>query len=324
MQNQQLINISRFFSPGKMTRIDSDSPLFKAEKSILVARKDRPKGKIFYENFNTNLENYMLKLPNNIAKKSVHSIYTRDLVYVGRNDGNIKSGIIGAVYLPKGRLSAIVLDSSELDIDIVTGDTHRIDSVFYAAYHLIIRAAVITNERAIVRDENIHALCCHYLTFIMLKILGSRSLLNAKQQDFLQVITKYFYIRFMLQYHHSLARDNALSKISEEYRDEADSLMPTLQKYSNMKDIFKACVDYRITSENPSMLLVRTLNRFKPLTFYSIISSLDYIIATAIISYYPVDFFAESISDSIQTQLEKNMEKYIRMLKFDVNSMKKL
>jgi hypothetical protein len=188
-----------------------------------------------------------------------------------------------------------------------------------------VRASVIINERQIIKDEEVHKLVCRYMTFLILRLLGSSVLLNDKQKAFLEVIVKYFYIRFMLQYHHSMARETALMSIDDEYKDEADSLMPTLKRYTSMKDIFKAMVDYQIVNDSPSLLIVKALNKFKPLVFYSLISSLDYIVALAVTSQYPADFLSGAlINNDVQKKLEKKIDKYIRMIKFDVNAMKKI
>jgi len=60
------------------------------------------------------------------------------------------------------------------------------------------------------------------MVFLILRLLGSNTLLNEKQKAFLEVVVKYFYIRFMLQYHHSMARETALLSIDDEYKDFSD------------------------------------------------------------------------------------------------------
>ena len=89
-----------------------------------------------------------------------------------------------------------------------------------------------------------------------------------------------------------------------------------------MRDVFKAMLDYGVVRESPSVLTMKALNRFKTFIFYAFTSSLDYVIALAIVSRYPADFLNNAmINNNMQTVLEKEMSKYYKRVKFDTTAL---
>lgn len=298
---------------------------FHDERSIIFASHVGDASKFLYNKLYEDLGIFISKVPDSQAKRYVQSIFSRKLLFIGLGS-ETKSGIIGGVSItPKNRLAGIILDSKELDLNIHTGQAISIDSWFYGTYFEFIRAAVIINESEIKKDEKLHTDMIKYLYFLMLKIIGTDVKLNDKQKVFLHFVCGYFYYRFMLDNPHLKSKELALNLEPNEYYDDINSRVKFLEKYNQMKDIFKSFVDYMIVDVSPVLLMMKILTKFKSTVFYSIISSLDYLIALSIVSYYPAIFLTGAdISNDIPKTIESHMDKYLKQIKFDTESYKNI
>lgn len=321
-KSSKWINISKFQSSSS-----DSSPASRAEKNIVFASKQTPIGKKLYDRVYDDLLVFSMKSPDSIARKCVEMLLKRGLIYIGRNMSSIKTGVVGTVLIKNDKLCGIIIDAVELDIDPFTGETSNIDAVFYAVYFEFIRAVVIIHSGDIYRNSKIHILMKKYLAQLLLKVISSGVNLNDKQKIFLDSVCSYFYHRFMLKETHEQSREAVLSqyKKSDNIVKEIDFILPRLVKYENMRDLFKGLVDFNIVNESPSVLIMKCLTKFKTFAFYSFTTSLDYLIALAITSKYPVSFLSGAmINSDIQDQLENIMSKLYWEVKFDVNYLSKL
>lgn len=324
----KLIKVSRLFKPKYFLRKPDDAlPALSLEKKIAVMPNKKGGSNLqIYTTFYEYLSTYLMKLPNSPAKQSVDSLVTRNLIYLGSDvNMNTKNGIIGTNVFNNKNLAGVVLDSVELGIDMSTGETDNADSCVYAAYFLHLRAATIYNAQAIMRDDKVHQYAIEYLKVLFMRLIGVNIHLSDKQKDFLEFICSYFYRRFLLASHHAVAVEDSLSNLSTDYIDETKHLSSRLERYTHMKDIFKALGDYMITSDSPSMIMMKVLQKYNNVIFYSITSTLDYLLALVVVSRYPAQFaHSANVNINAQKKLEDIMVKYIKRVKYDVGVLEKM
>ncbi len=301
---------------------DKDLPIFIGERRMSIILCQKEEDKKIYNKFFEQLDTYVEKIPSSPAKVAVKKLIDRRLIFLGR-DVTIpsKNGIIGAAIVNKNRCAGVVLDTVELEIDFETGETSNIDHCFYTSYFEFIRVAIVLNSDEIKRDRKLHELCIKYLFYICLRIIGTNINFSTKQKEFLEVLCSYFFYRFLIGMQHTLTKETIYKYISKDLKEEVDSLMPRLEKYTLMRDIFKGMIDFKLTNETPTILVMKTLSKLKPTIFYAVTSSLDYLIAIAVISKYPTQFFRNgTISNSLQSNIETSITPFINSLKFDTTS----
>jgi len=300
---------------------NTDLPAFIGERRILTFEKKNNKS--LYDTFYDNLETYMMKIPASLAKKAVAKLVDRKLIFIGKDLDSSRNGIIGTVFINRKALAGVVLEVADLEIDPTTGETSNIDGCFYASYFEFIRAAVLINRDAIRQDETIIDLCIQFLFYLMLRLLGKNIQLNDKQKEILKILISYFFYRHQMSETHPLSVEKALKGVSKELADEITSDFEMLSKYKTMRDIFSALTDFKIITDTPNSYIISSLRQLNSAGFFSVFTSLDYLIAFIIISSYPVRFIGTSvINTTIQSKLERSMFKYINKVKFDTTAIK--
>lgn len=313
------------FKPEYVNPKDKDLPIFVGERRMLI-QSPKDSGKEVYDVLYDQFGTYMSKIPNSPAKNSVKKLYDRHLIFFGR-DVTVpgKNGIVGSFIINKTKFAGVVLDSVELDINYETGETSNIDVCFYTSYFEFIRAVVTVYSNTIKQDLRLHSNLIKYLYFICLRIMGANVNFSNKHKEFLEVLCSYFFYRFLIGMQHGLAKETVYKTISKELQIEVDIFMPRLEKYTLMKDLFKGMIDFNLTQDPPAMLMMRALTKFKPTVFYSIVSSLDYLVAIAIVSKYPVSlFYSALISNNLQNVIEDTITPLINRISFDTVSVASL
>jgi len=313
---------------SKSTRL----PTIVGEQKIFIAIPKKDKRILdLYSTFYGNLSTYLMKVSNSPAKNAVKKLIDRKLIYVGRNiNASGKNGIIGrTVRFSNDRLAGIVVDIVELDIDPETGETLHIDQVFYASYYQFIRSAVLIHMKKVKDDLKLHSYLIKYLYYLTLKIIGSNTSLTNKQKLNLELLVSYFFYRHQLNFNHIQSKENAINSLSPENKklldNSIDILLNRLEKYEFMKDIFKGLVDFNIINETPATLIMKSLMQFKLTGFYSITTTVDYLIAACITSMYPVSFLHNTlVSRDLQVKVEEIITPLINSVKFDTESLLKL
>lgn len=308
---------------------DEPSPSLTGEKTIILFYRDFDKNKNQYENFNNSFKTFLTKLPDNNVKHFVDTIFQKDLVFIGtspvRNDG-----IFSRVLLTNtGKLAGIVLDSSDLNIDLESGETDQIDDCVYASYFGLIRAAVILNKNDVRQNKRLHKLLSTYLFLIMLKVLGKNNLYSEKQKTFVHITCVYAYYKFMLNENvnmiFSILKNDYANVFDTNYLSEFIPMLRKLKNYESVKDIPKMLVDLNLIRENPNIVIIELLKTLKSSGFYAFIGSLDYFIAMVVLSKYPSNLFSKDslTNDKIHSAVEEEIINYVKKIKFDLTSVPK-
>jgi hypothetical protein len=296
-------------------------PFVQSEKLLGFLSKKSSDSKIIYDRFYSDLNIYHLKIPNSNCKKILEQLISRNLIFIGKNLSNLKTGNIGAFTLKDSKLSGIILDVSELNINIQTGESESIDLPYYASYFEYIRAVVNLNGQKISKDTKLNTSIIHYLSLMFIKMLASNITLNDKQKIFLECLVSYFYLRFLLNQNHNKVKFDIIETLeTKELKSEFKFLSEKLDKYNSFKDIYKAFLDYNLFNEPPSVLLMKSLNKVSPFIFYNLTSTLDYLIALIVLSNYSFKLTSNSnINSGIQTQVENDIIKYSTNVNYDLS-----
>jgi len=317
-------NASKSFKPKFMKDEDKAIPSISAEQFLLIALPVTGKDSLLYNLFYDELSTFALKVSSSPAKVAVQKLIDRKLIYIGTNlSSKVKNGIIGKFFLTNSnKLAAIVVDVNNLGINIKTGETSNHDLVFYTSYYQFIRSSCVLNIDKIKNNVQLADYLIKYLYYTFMKTTGVN--LGVKQKDFLNVLCSYFFYRFMIGASHQLSKEQTFKRFSKEIVDDVEILIPRLKKYKKMSDIFKGLMDLNITTETPATLMIKTLSRMKATAYYSLISSLDHLIAMSIVSMYPISFFRNAIvSSDLQTRIEKIITPFINSITFDISTFNK-
>jgi hypothetical protein len=322
-------NVNNLPEPKPINISDNKLPTIIGEHRMFVAIPNDDATKLIYKTLYDSLSTYLIKIPSSPAKLAVKKLLDRNLIYIGRSlSASGKNGIIGRhICTSDYRLAGTVIDIVELDIDPSTGETIHIDQVFYAAYYQFIKAAVFINFKKIKDDKKLHSYLIKYLNYIIIRIIGSNTSLTNKQKINLEILSAYFCYRFYLNFNHIQSRNNSIESISDKslVDNSINILIDRLEKYEFMKDIFKALIDFGIISESPASLIMKSLMFFKLTGFYSITTTIDYFIATCILSIYPVSFLQNTlVSKDLQSKIEDIITPLINSVKFDTVILSKL
>lgn len=305
--------------------IDDELPALKGERQHVYMNKwtNDPDNNQAYITFNSMINVYLSKLPNNNAKKSVETVMQRDLVYIARSIQPQKNGILGGVAIDtQNKVAGLLIDSIDLGINFITGTISSPDEIIYGIYFQYIRATVLTQINSIRSDKELHKLMIKYLKGILLKAIGKTAYLFDKQQDLLDVLVAYIYYRFQLGRLHEESAELA-SIGHENLKEELKDLFKVASKYKNCNDIFIGLTDFNIISEPPNKIIMDSIQMFKLAGYYSITTSLEYLIGFSILSKYPVDFFRNGLvniklSDAIENHI---IMKYSSKMKYNLHGL---
>ncbi len=318
--------IQDFYSKKTIDLINEENnSIFKEEKNILILSKNKTKTKLVYDQFLHDLSSYNMKMSEDPCKSAVNILLNRKLIFLGRNSFKNSQDIIGTIIVKNNKLCGVVLDVVESEIDISTGLTSSIDQSYYNIYFEFIRSVIICFQKEILKDNNINKLICKYLTNLNLKLIGSEHNLNEKQKLFLEYLIIYFVQRFMFMKDHHLSKEYVANQIKDtKLKKEIEYNLEFIKRYSDMKDIFKAMVDFNVINSSPKVLILKCLTKFKKFKFYALTSSIDYLISLIIISKYPHNFWASvAINSNISSLLENIIKEYYSKMKFDINYLSK-
>lgn len=294
------------------------------EENILIVIRDK-KNKRVYETFDSDFSAYLEKLPSSIMKKQVGQIFNRKLVYIGTSK-NKEYTIISRVLLSRNeKLAGVVLNSYALDISLSTGSTPQIDEAICATYYGLIRAAIIDSKQEIKKDIEFHKVVTSFIFLLYLKMFGRQlSVSSASQKYLLHLLCVYLYFRQFFEEKH-----NRVIYLIEKYfvgdlisKDEYEKFSNQVEKfspYTSFKDIPRALNDLNLTSINQQQLMMLIIKYVDKVGFYSLIGSLDNLIASSIISKYPTELISRSFSANgdVQDKIEKIVDKYINKLSYE-------
>lgn len=321
--NYKNVNV---FNSNTILPGDKDLPVFVGERRLLVGVPTNPKLNPVYANFYNILGTFIDKISNSPAKLAVKKLYDRNLIFLGRDITTpAKNGIIGSFLINKTKFAGVIIDTVESEIDYMTGDTSEIDQCFYTIYFEFIRAVISVHSDSVKSNKKLHSYLIKYLFYTYLKLIGTNVILNNKQKLFLNILISYFFYRFMLGLNHLSAKERVFSDIDVDLRSETDQLLNKLDKYTSMKDLGKGMIDFNITNDSPTSLLIKMLTKFKPTVFFALTSSLDYLIALSIVSKYPMKIFKSTfVTNELHDDIENIITILINQTPFDTTAVSSL
>jgi len=274
-----------------------------------------------YNQFNSDFEMYLSKLPNNNVKKYVTEVFNRELIFLGANQISKNVRVyFSKIEADKERMKKIVLDLKEFDININTGETKNIDECIYATYFAFIRFAVAASRTAIKKDDKLQEKLAQYFYQIMVSVSDTKNINTPKQKFFFKLVAYYAFYRHFIRDTSAVTIKNLrnIFKKDKEYFDEFKNSFKEIDKYKTVKDFPKMLIDANVLKVDPNMFSINLLKKYKQLGFYCIYGSLDMFIAFTTITRYPFEMFAKVpvINTSLQKEVEEIMIGYMRKVKF--------
>jgi hypothetical protein len=288
--------------------------------SFIFILKDE-EHKVPYDQFNSDFEMYLSKLPNNNVKKYVMEVFNRDLIYLGSNQISKNVNVYFSKIEASGdRMKKIVLDLKEFDININTGETKNIDECIYATYFSFIRFAVLTNRTIIKNDDKLQEKLAQYFYQIMVSVSDTKNINTPKQKFFFKLVAYYAFYRHFIRETSAMTIKNLrnIFKKDKEYFNEFKNSFKEIDKYKTVKDFPKMLIDTNVLKVDPNTFSINLLRKYKQLGFYCIYGSLDMFTAFTVITKYPFEMFARVpvINTSLQKEVEEIMIGYMRKVKF--------
>jgi hypothetical protein len=310
----------------------SDSPVqdvFNKGEFNIAWLKKVEENKHIYDTFNESFKLMLSKLPANHAKKFVDFVFKKGLVFVGYSI--TKSPIVfnRLLLTSTNKVSGIVLDSTDLDINLRTGETHRVDDCIYSIYYGLLRAAVIVGDGKLRQDVELNKNLAIYVNQVVLRTLGKGAVYSTEQKDIIFGACAYLYHRHYLSQKHPMAlvkvKSNYKDIINKANIDKIIELLDKTSKYSTMKDISNLLVDLKIVTGNPNKVMLSLLKQLGPTGFYCFVGSLDFFLAAVVLAKYPTGLFPKSmmVSDKLHTTVENISANYLKKVEYDVTAIKR-
>ena len=302
--------------------------LKREEFNIVWFDKDA-ENKNIYTRFNEDFKLFLTKLPGNNVKRMVDFVFNKGLVFIGISKSKTPAVFSRLLLNKSGKVAGIVIDSSDLEIDLNTGETQRIDDCIYAVYYSLIRAGVLSHKDAVQKDKELHRNLVLYLNQIFLRSLGKGSVYNDKQKEIIKMVCIYIFHRHYLQQRHlaaiSFLKRNYTKILDPEVLSEVAPKLEATSKYSSIQDIGKLLVDFKIYTGSPNNIIMNLLKILSTSGFYSLIGSLDLFIGFIVLARYPSGLFPRTtmISDKLHKTVEATMIKYLSKVDFDTKAIPK-
>jgi hypothetical protein len=279
-----------------------DTIIANLDKLFLVSLRSDPNSADFYRNFDNQLNIYLDKISGK-SKDVVKNLIDRKVVQIGLNPKK-NTNVLGRIVDVNNKLLYIILDQSSLDIDI-DGTIGNIEETINAIYYQFIRFIALTNT-TLKKNEALNALIIKYYSFLLIKVLklGSH---NDKTVELIKYIVGVMYYKCFLGQNVTLGSEKTLKLINPHYVAdfEASIDLKLIEKYSDIKDILKLFIDFKITTETPNTLTYNLLMGLKTTSFISITNGYDLLLAGIITSLYSQEFYKHLlINQQIQSQIE--------------------
>lgn len=323
-----MINIERHFPVRFFADSDVNKILKESEQKVAIIYKTKESASI-YSTFNEDISTFLMKLPSGYVKEQVQNIMNKDLLYLGLAVQKINSIFARLLITNEEKLAGICLLASQLGIDVENGTSDSPDECVYAIYFELCRAAVLLNKSAIRQDKDLHKLLSTYVYIVLMKTLGPDKVFTEKAKTFVHMVAIYLYYRYYLKEKHAYV----LTIIERDYKDFLDEkavkeFLPTLDKmsmYDSIKDFPKMLIEMKLYQESPNNFILTLLRSLKPIAFYSFMGSLDYLVALAVTSKYPIDLLSKKavVNEKIQNSIEEIIVKYMNQIKFDLTAIPK-
>src|SRR6056297_1291291 len=278
-----------------------------SEHQVAVISKDS----FNYETLYSDMKLFLKKMQKNKVTEYVGRLLNLNGVFVSLQTTKPNLPIYSRVLITKdNKIAGVSLSSYELNIDPHTGETDSADDCIYATYFGLIRGSLLCNEKTVNSDYDLHKLCITYLNNSILKIIGKSQTFNKFKLDGIYIACSYLYFRHYLSFNHSSAVSRTTRLFADVINKETiKKYQPSLEfisRYKSFKELGKVLIDLNITSTNPNQLLLSLIQTLGRTFFYNVMSSIDFLIATIILTTYPTGIFKEA--SIINNNLQKSIE----------------
>ncbi len=284
---------------------NTDNILIKLEKTFVILF--RHKEESFYENFDNQVSVYLNKISGH-SKDVCLQLLNRKALLVGINSKKVNN-ILGCFSMAENnKLLFCAVESSLFDIELTDGSIGNIEEMVNQYYYQFIRYSIKSNSE-ITKNFDLHGLLIQYFTFLFLKVLKIPTVVD-KKVDVLKYVVGVMYFKHFLKMDSGLAKEKSLSFIDDKLKSEVTAALPDtfINKYTDIKDIIKLVIDCKIVFDTPNNLTYQMLSSLKVISFLSITSTFDHLLASVIASITSTDYYKPLM---INRQLQENIEKQI-------------
>lgn len=312
MSDPKMVSIKSIF---KVNDNEDDNIIIEHDKYLLVLTRNENSADI-YNSFDSQLNTYLNKITGK-NKEITKLLLDKQLIYIGINPKKTTTGLASMGY-HNNKLSYIILDSSILDIDTLDGTIGNIEETINAVYYQFIRFICLTNQD-LKKNDILNSLIIKYYTYLIMKVLKLFSQTD-KQSELIKYIVGIMYYRCFIKLNSNLASEKTLKIIDPKYIDEFQNTinLKLIDKYTDIKDILKILIDYKLTFETPNQLTYSLLMGLKPTSFLSSTISYEFLLSGIITSLYSQEFYKTLlINQSLQIQIEKIVSQEFNNAKFD-------
>ncbi len=324
MTDENLIAIPNSFRPTYMV-----DPSISFEKKILLSPRvsSHPRNIEMYENFDRELKDYISKIPNEVIRSIIIDLLNKNMIYLGRLAMH-QSGITGTLLINTNtkELIAVVVEMSNLEIDHTDATMNKVSDTVYTIYQQYIRAAILANSVAVIKDDELINLVEKYFNYLIIKIL-KLSYLNDKQRILFDVTTSTFFLTYYLNINSNIALEKSMNKYCpDKFKDEISNIITAdrMKRYVKFNDLFNAYYDNKAILDDPNNNVRRFLQGLRLYGYMFISSTLDYLLATACASKYNFSVIIPcAVDNKIQSHIEDIIiKKYSNKLKYDSTAVK--
>lgn len=197
--------MTQLLSVSKLSKRNTPegSPL-SIEKDIVLIQKNE-ESKELYNKFNSDLSIYLSKIKNQ-SSGICNLLLNKDVIYLGML-GKANPNVLATYTINNNKITAIVLNCSNIDIDLKTGEISDPEGINYILYFTFIRATCFIFSKDIENNDTLNNSLIEYLTYLLMKNL-KLPMLNDKQIELLKFIVGVMFYKYFYQNNDTLAIEN--------------------------------------------------------------------------------------------------------------------
>jgi hypothetical protein len=311
MKNEQKI-VSLFGEPKLFSSyLNKDTPVYQQEKAFIVITTFKSP---LYTNMYDQLNIYVDKISDSYKKKYLKSLLDNKVIYFGRDLSSSKNGVIGTAVLKNNELGMIVLDILDAGIDFKSGECNDIDLCADYIYYMFIRASAVLNSIDIKKNDALIDSMSEYVYELFSRYVFEQIVPDSYRR-ILKIVSRYYVKHFLMGELPPLALEYAFTG----FEDMKNTIEPKINTdLSAPQEIFNIMYDLRLIQDNPKKAALHLLIKLSIVSFNSVFTYIDYLIAGSIVSLYNKTTLNKLlINESFQTNIEKQMVNYFAKVKIN-------
>lgn len=302
--------------------------LVRLEKLFLYLIRSKDSEKI-YQNFDDQIRTYLNKISGN-SKDVCIQLLNRNALLIAINPKKLTNILGSASVSESNKLLFVGAELSVFDIDPLDGNIGNIEELVNQYYYQFIRV-IIKVFPEISKNMELHYIVIQIYIYLLMKTLKIPTLVE-KKVELLKYVVGIIYFKHFVKMDFNLAKEKILPLIDSKLQKEIISAVPDalLSKYSDIKDVLKIAIDLKLIFDTPNNLTYQMLNQLKVVSFLSITSTFDHLIASLIASLTSIEYYKPLLTNK---QLQEKLEfiilqysdriKYEEVSKFNMVSVKK-